>query len=190
MAIWLLVIAITVALNAVPAFMPPTWAVLVYFHLQHGLGVVPLALAGAVGATGGRALLALASRALGPRIVPGRWRTNIEALADLLRKRRAFGLAALGLFALGPIPSNHLFIAAGLARVPLGPILAVFGVARCVSYLLWVSATSVAATSLRDVVTPRFGNGAAIAAQLAGFALIIALMQVDWQTRFARWNRD
>ena len=189
MTTWLLVIALTVALNVIPGFMPPTWTVLAYFHLQHGLGIVPLALVGAASATGGRALLAIASRALGPRLVPARRRTNIEALADTLRQRRSLVLAALGLFALGPIPSNHLFIAAGLARAPLGPILLVFGVARGLSYLVWVSAASVAATSLRDVLTPRFGNGAAIAVQLVGFALLIALMQVDWRKRFARWIR-
>lgn len=188
--IWALVVVVTVALNAIPAFMPPTWTVLAYFHLQHGLGVVPLALVGAAGATTGRALLALASRAAGPRIVPAQWRTNIEALADMLPQRRSLGFAALALFALGPIPSNHLFIAAGLAHAPLGPILAVFGVTRCLSYVLWISATTVVASSLRDVIAPRFGSGAAVAAQLVGFALLIAVMQIDWRIRLKRWFRE
>ncbi|HEU5430335.1 MAG TPA: hypothetical protein VFU81_01660 [Thermomicrobiales bacterium] len=188
--VWALIVVVTVALNAIPAFMPPTWTVLAYFHLQHGLGVVPLALVGAAGATGGRALLALASRAVGPRIVPAQWRTNIEALADMLPQRRSLGFAALALFALGPVPSNHLFIAAGLARAPLGPIVAVFGAARCVSYLVWVSATATVASSLRDVIAPRFGSGAAVAAQIVGFALLIVLMQIDWRKRLQRWFRD
>lgn len=190
MTTWLLVVAVTVALNIIPAFMPPTWTVLAYFHLQHGLGVVPLALVGAAGATCGRALLALASRSGAARFVPQRWRTNSEALADTLRQRRSLGLAALGLFALGPIPSNHLFIAAGLARAPLGPILLVFGVARCLSYLVWVSATGVAATSLTTAIAPRIGSGAAIAVQLVGFAALIGLMQIDWRKRLERWIRD
>ena len=74
--IWLVVLVLTVALNAVPAFMPPTWAVLAYFHLYHGLPVVPLAFVGALGATTGRAILALGSRAFGNRFVPARRRSS------------------------------------------------------------------------------------------------------------------
>jgi hypothetical protein len=108
-------------LNAVPAFMPPTWVLLAYFHLYHELPVVLLALVGALGATTGRAVLALVSRAFGDRVLPMSWRGNIEALVATLRSRPQMALPSLGLFALGPLPSNHLFIAAGLAGAPLPP---------------------------------------------------------------------
>ena len=67
---WLVVWVLAMALNAVPAFMPPTWSVLAYFHLYQGLSVVPLAIVGALGATTGRAILAPGSRAFGDRFVP------------------------------------------------------------------------------------------------------------------------
>jgi membrane protein YqaA with SNARE-associated domain len=168
--------------------MPPTWALLAYFRVQHDLDVWPLALVGALGATTGRAILALSSQAVGERIVPTRWRTNVRALVATIRSRPAFSLPTLGLFALGPVPSNHLFIAAGLARAPLAPVLSVFAVARFVSYTIWVTAAATAAQSLRDVVGPQLGSGFAIAVQLAGFAVLIGIMQVDWATLFRRWQ--
>jgi hypothetical protein len=155
--------------------------VLAYFHLYQGQPVVPLAAVGALGATTGRAILALASRALGNRLLPAPWRANVEALVMTLESRPALALPSLALFALGPVPSNHLFVAAGLARVPLLPILLVFGSARFVSYVLWVSAANVADRSLRDMFGSRVASWGAIALQLAGFALIILAMRVDWR---------
>ena len=177
---WLTVLLIAVGLNAVPAFMPPTWSVLAYFHLQEGLPILGLAATGAVGATAGRALLALLSRVVGTRMLPHRWQANIATLAAEMQRRRELGFAALALFALGPVPSNQLFVAAGIARAPLAPILIVFAVARFVSYLIWINVAETAATSLEEVVTPRFGAEAATLAQIVGFLLLIAAMQLDW----------
>jgi membrane protein YqaA with SNARE-associated domain len=187
---WLVVWALAVALNAVPAFMPPTWSVLAYFHLYHGLPVVPLAIVGALGATTGRTVLAVGSRAFGDRFVPASWRENVEALVTTLQSRPALALPSLALFALGPVPSNHLFVAAGLARVPLRPILVVFASARFVSYVLWVSAANVADRSLRDVFGSRVAGWGAIALQIAGFALIVLAMRIDWHRLLQRRTRD
>jgi hypothetical protein len=187
---WLVVWALAVALNAVPAFMPPTWSVLAYFHLYHGLPVVPLAIVGALGATTGRTVLAVGSRAFRDRFVPASWRENVEALVTTLQSRPALALPSLALFALGPVPSNHLFVAAGLARVPLRPILVVFASARFVSYVLWVSAANVADRSLRDVFGSRVAGWGAIALQIAGFALIVLAMRIDWRRLLQRRTRD
>ena len=185
---WLTIAMVAVVLNAVPAFMPPTWSVLAYFHLREGLPVVPLAAVGALGATTGRAVLALVSRGCGDRLLPARWRSNIAALADELKRKRELGLSALALFALGPVPSNQLFIAAGMSGTPLAPVLAVFGVARFVSYIFWVSVTETAAISLDELLSPRFGAGAATAAQIVGFIGLIVIMQLDWRRIFQRFR--
>lgn len=179
--IWLAVWGLAVTLNAVPAFMPPTWAVLAYFHLYHGLPTVPLAIVGALGTTTGRALLALGSRTFGLRFLPAPWRTNIESLVTTLQAQPRLALPSLTLFALGPLPTNHLFIAAGIANAPLLPIMLVFGVARCISYVLWISAANVADRSLHEVLGPRLGGWGVVVAQLAGFGLILLVMRVDWR---------
>jgi membrane protein YqaA with SNARE-associated domain len=185
---WLVVWAIAVALNVVPAFMPPTWVMLAYFHFYHDLPVFPLAVVGALGASTGRAILALGSRTFGDRFLPTRWRANIVGLVETLRSQPTLAVSSLALFALGPVPSNQLFIAAGLARAPLLPLLVVFGIARCISYVLWVSAANLADQSLREVLGSRVGGWGVIAIQLVGFAIIVMAMQIDWRRVLKKWR--
>ena len=179
--LWLAVWGLAVVINAMPAFMPPTWAVLAYFHLYHQLPTLPLAIVGALGATTGRGLLALGSRAFGARFLPESWRVNIETLVEMLQSQPTLAFSSLALFTLGPFPSNQLFIAAGIAKAPLPPILLVFGVARCISYVVWINAANIADRSLRELLGPRVGSWGVIAGQLVGFGLIILVMRVDWR---------
>jgi hypothetical protein len=48
--------------DLLPAFGPPTWAVLVFFGLQSDMAAVPLVLVGALAAASGRLALANAGR--------------------------------------------------------------------------------------------------------------------------------
>jgi hypothetical protein len=51
-----------------------------------------------------------------------------------------------------------------------------------------VSAPATTANSLREAVAPRFGNAAAIAAQVIGFVVLILIMQIDWSKWLERWH--
>jgi hypothetical protein len=86
------------------------------------------------------------------------------------------------------VPSNELFIAAGIACAPLLPILAVFAAARFVSYLIWINVGSVAATSLSDLLSPRFGPTVATVVQVGGLILLVVVMQLDWRQILARYR--
>lgn len=187
---WVLLFGGVVLLNTIPAFMPPTWTLLAWAHINHDIPILLIAAIGALGAATGRVLLALGSRKFGMRILPERWEANIQALVTAIRSRPALSLGSLGLFALGPIPTNQLFIGVGLARAPLAPVTVVFGVTRFVSYILWVQAAQTAVSSLRDLLRPSLGGGAAIAAQVLGFAALILVMQVDWATVLKRAMPD
>ena len=74
---YVLALACIFGINLLPAFGPPTWAVLVFFRLSSGLALVPLVLGGAVAAACGRLLLAHGARALRGRFSPER----LESLA-------------------------------------------------------------------------------------------------------------
>lgn len=169
---WLLLTAGVIVVNTIPALMPPTWSLLAFAHLQGGTSVWLLATIGASGVMISRAILALVRRTFGQRIVPRAWQHNIEAPAPTIRSRRTLSPSTLGLFALDPIPSNHLFIAADIARLPLPPLLAVFGLMRFVSYVVWVSAADAAVSSLGDAIRPSLGSGVALATQILGFVML------------------
>ncbi|HET7508733.1 MAG TPA: hypothetical protein VFJ65_00650 [Solirubrobacterales bacterium] len=136
--------------NLLPAFGPPTWAVLVFFSLDFDLPAVPLVLGGALAAASGRFLLANGARRLRPRLSPARRQRIARAQAALSADRRRTA-AGFGLFALSPVPSGQLFVGAGLMTVPLLPLTAAFFAGRLVSYSIYVSVATVAEKSLGDL---------------------------------------
>lgn len=171
-----LALALTVifAINLLPAFGPPTWAVLVFFSLDFNLPPVPLVLGGALAAASGRFVLANGARRLRPRLSAARI-ASLDRAQQTLSANRLRAAAGLGLFALSPLPSGQLFAAAGLMTVPLLPLTAAFFAGRLVAYSIYVSAATVAERNLGsvalDALTSPLGMGVQIA-MLAALALL------------------
>lgn len=179
---WILLAISIVVVNTIPAFMPPTWALLAWAHLGEGVPVLPLALVGAAGATTGRFLLARASRLFGDRIIPRRWQENITALVNAIRPHK------LGVASVVVLPTNQLFIAVGLSGAPLLPLLLAFAVTRFASYVAWVVVADTAVSTLRDALHPTLGNSVTIVAQALLFIVLIVVMQIDWGTYLQRFT--
>src|SRR4051812_27555269 len=114
---------------------------------------------------------------------------SLEAARAFFAGSRAKGLAALGLFALSPIPSAQLFVAAGLLDVPLLPLTAAFFAGRLLSYSLYVSAASLAADSFGDVVQDSLTSPLGIALRVVMLGGLVALVRVDWPKVLARRGR-
>jgi hypothetical protein len=186
---WLLAVGCIFGVNLLPAFGPPTWAVLVFFRLNSDLPAVPLVLLGAVAAAGGRLVLASVTRRFRWRFSEKR-RKSLAAAEEVLVGNRTKAAAGLGLFALSPVPSAQLFVAAGLLTVPLVPLTAAFFAGRLVSYSLYVGAASAAKDSLGSVLGEAFGSPLGIALQLAMVAGLVALLRVDWAARLTRRSNE
>jgi hypothetical protein len=179
------VAAVVFAVNLLPAFGPPTWAVLVLFHLTRDLAPVPLVAVGAVAAASGRFVLAVGTRRLKPHL-PKRYVANAEAAGRLVTERRRAAVAGLALFAVSPLPSAQLFEAAGLADVRLVPLTLAFSAGRVVSYSIYVAgAAALKATDLGQVVIDSLRSPWGIAVELLMLAGLVLLGRVDW-SRFAR----
>lgn len=165
--------------NLLPAFGPPTWSILVFFRLQSDVTAIPLVMIGAVAAASGRLVLAFASRRLRHRLSARRLEHLAAARAAVSDgpKRSAVGL---GLFALSPLPSAQLFIAAGLVAAPIVPLTIAFFAGRIVSYTIYVAAASAATHSLGSIVANSFTSPVGIALQVALLAALVALVRVDW----------
>jgi uncharacterized membrane protein YdjX (TVP38/TMEM64 family) len=176
---WLLALGCIFGVNLLPAFGPPTWALLVFFRLNSDLAAVPLVLLGAVAAASGRLVLALTTRHFRSRFSEER-RHNLEAAEEVLVGSRGKALAGLGLFALSPVPSAQLFVAAGLLTVPLVPLTAAFFVGRLVSYSIYVAAASAAKDSLGDVLSDVVGSPLGIALQILLLGGLVLLFRIDW----------
>jgi len=116
-------------------------------------------------------------------------RASLEALRTAVFDRPAGAVAGLVLFALSPIPSAQLFVAAGLTGMRLWPLVLAFFSGRVVSYSLWVGAASAAGATLGDSLVDGLKSPAGIAAQIAMLAMLVVLLRVDWAAFFARHGR-
>ena len=181
-------IGVVFAINLLPAFGPPTWAVLVFVRFQWP-DVPPAALiaGGALAATAGRLVLAVGARKLGGRLPPER-RANLEALGQTLAKSKTGLVASLAVFVFSPLPSAQMFMAAGLAGVPLLPLAGAFLIGRSVSYTLYVTAATAAQETVHRLLRQGLTSPAAIAIQLAGLAAVVVMIKVDW-IKVIDWSR-
>src|SRR5581483_3324030 len=159
--------------NVMPAFMPPTWSILALFLVRYNLPLVPLAVGGAVAASAGRLTLALASRRWGRRWLSTQRRSNLAHLGAWLdtRGRLAAPLAML-FYSFGPIPSNQLFIGAGLTRMRLAPIVGAFLAGRIFSYTFFVASAHVVHTRIDEVFAARWSNLGALAVEMLALAAL------------------
>jgi uncharacterized membrane protein YdjX (TVP38/TMEM64 family) len=183
---YLILFAIVLGVNLLPAFGPPTWSVMVLYGLNSDLPLVPMVLTAALAAALGRFLLAHAFRLLSGRI-KGRTRRNLDAAQAALKRNRRNALLGLGLFALSPLPSAQLFEAAGLTRVPLLGFTAAFFVGRTISYTIYAAtAKGISETSLGESFRHALTSPLGLGLQLLTIALLVAFTQVDWARRLGR----
>ena len=176
----LLAVAVVFGINLLPALGPPTWAVLVFFRFRYpDLPAPALIVAGALAAASGRLLLALAFRGFGAKL-PAKRQESLQVLGRAIGESRTGLFASFALFAVAPLPSAQLFEAAGLARIRLGHLLAAFFVGRLVSYSIYVGGASAAHQSLSRLFSKGLFSPQAIATELIGVALLIAVILIDW----------
>jgi uncharacterized membrane protein YdjX (TVP38/TMEM64 family) len=186
---YLLVFVVVLGVNLLPAFGPPTAAVLVLFLLESDLRPVPLIAAGATAAALGRLALAHGTRLLRHRFSADR-KASLDALAEALEARRHASIIGLGLFALSPLPSAQLFEAAGLSGIRLPSLVLAFFAGRVVSYSLYVSgASAVKETSFGDLVRDSMTSPVGIALQVLLLGAVVAIGRVDWRKHLKRRRR-
>ena len=177
---YLALFAIVFGVNLLPAFGPPTWAILVFTRLHWHLNPIALVLIGAVAAACGRYLLALGARHFSGRL-PQRMRTNLTDARELLGRKRTGTLAVFAIFVVSPLPSAQLFLAAGFLDLNLELFTLAFFLGRLVSYSIYVSVAVVADRQLGNVLGQLFGSPWSIALQVVLLAAVCLLPLINWR---------
>lgn len=181
---WALLAAWGIApvINVVPAFMPPTWSVLTVFYLTGQPPLLLLTIGGAAMSAVGRVGLARLSRGLS-RHLPEKDRTNAAALGAFVNRHRRWRELIFFGYCLAPLPSNPLFVAAGVGKVPLLPVTVAFFVSRAIADSFWVWTASRVSRSLGSVFVDQLTSWQAIVVQVAAIVAIVLLFRLPW----ARW---
>jgi membrane protein YqaA with SNARE-associated domain len=178
---------IVLGINVLPAFGPPTWIVLTYFQITHGLNVFLLALVGTVAATLGRIILAqFAKRIIRNKFLSERTKTNINVIKTRLTEHRRMTIGISLLYSFTPLPSNQLFLAYGLTDLPLLYMAVPFFIGRFLSYLFWVSAVSI--TTLK-MLAGEYSSGTYlgtyyIIVQILTLVLVYLFTKINWRLLF------
>lgn len=177
---YIILFAIVLGVNLVPAFGPPTWTILVLYSLNTRMPTPAVVLTGASAAALGRYLLATAFRLIRGRLST-RSRDNLDAASRLIEQSKSKTLLALAVFVVSPLPSAQLFEAAGLMRVRLLPFTIAFFAGRLVSYFIYAgTAAKIRESNLGDAFRHTITEPIGIAVQVVVIAMLVALTRVDW----------
>lgn len=167
--------------NLMPAFAPPTWAVLVLFSLNTELHPIVIVAVGAVFAGTGRYLLARGTGLFRNRISK-KSLANLEAAQSLLTENTSRKVLTIGLFVLSPLPSAQLFEAAGLMGVRLLPLTLAFFSGRLVTYNFYVfGASELKAHGIGELITKEFRSVWAILFQVLMITSVVLLTRINWK---------
>lgn len=187
--LWLLAaFAFIFAINLVPAFMPSSWMVMAFFYIQFDLPLLPLTLIGALVSGLGRLVLARGSTFVKRRFMRSR-AEELDELGAFLEQRHRWLAPTAFLYALTPLPTNTLFVAAGLAEVRLVWVLAGFWSARMIADTFFVWTTDRVFSSIGDVFEGAFGSWLAVALQSMSVVSIVLLYRLPWARWLRRWTR-
>lgn len=187
MEIYLIAAIAIIALNALPAFAPPTWMALVFFVIHYEVNPIALVIIGVASATAGRGFLAWYFRKFA-HLIPTSFSRNMEYAGTYFTNHPTKRYALFATFFLSPVSSAQLFEAAGLMKeIKLRPLLLAFATGRAITYSTYVSGTKlIAATNFGEILISQLKSPWAIAVQVAMIAGLIALGSIDWKKRLKR----
>jgi membrane protein YqaA with SNARE-associated domain len=179
---WLLsAYAVAIAINVIPYFMPATWIVVAFFLIVLHLPFWPLCIGCAIASTAGRCILAWMSRRWGRRLLSPKRQQNVAALGSWLNQRADWARALeVFVYALGPIPSNLIFIAAGLARASIGPVAAGFLAGRLLSYPVLAGGARGVNDHFDNLFFRALHDPKTLILELASIAAIVVFTRIDW----------
>jgi uncharacterized membrane protein YdjX (TVP38/TMEM64 family) len=176
---------IAFAMNLMPAFMPTTWMVLAFFRIQFGLPILPLTIGGALFSGLGRIVLARGTGVVHRRFF--RRDSEMGEVKTYLDKRRNYiGLATFG-YCLMPLPTNNLFVAAGVVGVSLARVMLGFWAGRVIADTVYVWTTDRVFANFEGVFEEFYSDWTVVLVQAVSLLGALLLIVVPWPRWILRW---
>lgn len=180
--------AIIFGLNLLPAFSPPTWAVVVFLTLTFDLHPVPMVPLAAIAATGGRIVLALGSRRARGWFSKRRI-ASLKAASDALAKSRKTLWGVVAFFFISPLPSSQLFVAVGILDLKIRPIAIAFFCGRLVTYGIYLGGAHAIKKSSSEVFLNALKSPLGIGLQVLMVLVLGIVFAIDWSKVLGKKHR-
>lgn len=182
-----LLFALVLLFNLMPAFAPPTWLALCVIGTSYPeLNPFLLALTTAAAATLGRIGLAwMAEHVVRRRFLRQGIKDNIDVLRETLARHEHATLGALLLYGACPLPSTCLFIAWGLTSLPLRLLALPYFVGRCIIYTIWIFVAHASMQWAAQQPLDAWFGSYFILAQVLLLASLYAFARIDWRALLA-----
>ena len=178
-------LALAFVINLAPAFMPSTWMVMAFFYIKFDLPLLVLTIGSAITSALGRLVLAYLSLRFSQRFIKGSSAEDLTQLGNLLNGRRRYIGPTVFIYSLSPLPTNNLFIAAGMVSLNMTVVVVAFTLSRMIANTFWVWTTHRAFESLASVFKDALTGPLGIGLEVAGLVSIVLLFKLPW----ARWLR-
>lgn len=188
LAIYLFLASTILGMNTIPAFMPPTWVVLAFFVAKYDLPIVPVVLIGATAATLGRIILAGISERFFSHFFSQSSRENYLSIGKYLNSHEKITIPLMVTYAFLPVPSNHVFIAAGLAKVRIKLLATSFFAGRLISYTFWISVTQRLSDNLEDIFSSHYSKAGSIVLEIVGLIVLYLIGKIAWKKILKKLN--
>jgi membrane protein YqaA with SNARE-associated domain len=167
--------------NIAPAFVPPTWTILVFALLKYHLFLPYVILCGVVSATLGRYVLSKYIHLFARLLFNHQQIENISYLGQRLGKTQVANFVFTFLYSLTPLSTTALFVAAGIAHVKMNMVLFGFFLGRLVSYSL-LALSAKALSNKMSALTMGGWNWENILTILLTVIVFFVFVFIDWKT--------
>ncbi|MFQ5941405.1 MAG: hypothetical protein ACE5KA_06895 [Nitrososphaerales archaeon] len=173
------ILVLLLGMNISPVLMPPSWLVLASFYVAYpSLDPLYLSFIGATGATAGRFLLTYIS-SIGRRFISEQRKTSLDTIGKYLKSKRYGYFLISFIFAIGPLPSNVLFITYGIIKARTVGMFAGFWLGRVVAYFVMISISPVVFRPFIDLFTNQIYG--IILFDSIGILSVLVFASIDWQ---------
>lgn len=180
--LYLQVTLVAFLVNVIPAFVPPTWLVLSMYKIHNpALDSLWLAVFGVIGSVAGRFILYLCSKVL-LKYLPHQFVDNATSLGGILSRKKRGLFSGSFIYALSPLPSNFLFITAGISATEILPITAGFALGRLISYTV----LNHASYTIFSIIESLGIENMRLAIDVLGIVGAVAVVFVDWKRILGR----
>jgi membrane protein YqaA with SNARE-associated domain len=176
---YVILFLLIIAVNCMPALVPPTWIVLTSFVAAFHLEVWLVVIIAVTGASIGRFILAHYIEWFSHIIFNKKQHENLHYLGDRIGKTPKSNFWFVFFYSLTPLSTTALFVAVGIAKINLKIVIPAFAIGRTISYTILLLSSTAITKNVSNLFQGVFSIKGLISTLVALITVLI-LIFIDW----------